>query len=188
MISANFTDGTVAFADVEVIVEDVNDVCPKFTSSEFVVYHTEPMAKDLLVALTTINDVDTVGTIVYSLSGGGDKFRIDQQGRVFTNNLVNDNVTRIEQVEYSLSVLVNDGRCVDNTKIRVVARKILVDLYRFNEPYYRYVIGEEQTLPFIIDEFTNKGGFPAKYYLMETNPAFQMNATTGKLVVKILFV
>jgi len=42
MISANFTDGTVAFADVEVIVEDVNDVCPKFTSSEFVVYHTEP--------------------------------------------------------------------------------------------------------------------------------------------------
>ena len=179
VISANFTDGTVALADVEVIVEDVNDNCPSFGTTEYTVYHTEPMVKDLLVAATSVLDTDTVGTLSYSLSGDS-QFSIDQQGRIFTNKVVNDVVHKLDNKLYELTASVSDGRCSANTKIKVVATKILVDLYRFNEPYYRFEIGEEQTVEFTISSFNNKGGFPAKYYLIENTSLFAVNETTGQ--------
>ena len=178
VISANFTDGVYALADVEVIVEDVNDVCPKFTSSEYIVYHTEPMAKDLLVAVTSINDPDTVGSILYTMTGNN-KFTIDNKGYIWTNTLINDNVTKLPELEYNLNVIVTDGVCSDTTRIRVVASKILIHNYLL-EPYYLFEISENQPAPFEVDKFTNKGGFAdAKYYLLEVNEHFEMNADTG---------
>ena len=53
IITATFTDGTVAQADVEVIVEDVNDNCPRFNSTEITVFHTEPIAQNTLCLLYT---------------------------------------------------------------------------------------------------------------------------------------
>ena len=86
LISANFTDGTVALADVEVIVEDVNDNCPRFTQTEFVTHHTEPIAKDTIVALTSVVDVDTVGQLTYTVIGDP-HFTIDSQGRIITTQV-----------------------------------------------------------------------------------------------------
>ena len=44
IITATFTDGTVAQADVEVIVEDVNDNCPRFNST--CLLYTSPSPRD----------------------------------------------------------------------------------------------------------------------------------------------
>uniref|UniRef100_A0A7M5X211 Cadherin domain-containing protein n=2 Tax=Clytia hemisphaerica TaxID=252671 RepID=A0A7M5X211_9CNID len=180
IISANFTEGTVALADVEVIVEDINDNCPRFTETEIVTHHTEPIAKDTIVALTTVNDVDTVGQITYTLVGDP-HFTIDNQGRVITSQLVNDEVRRLNARTYELTATVFDGRCSHSTRIKIMSTKILLDLYRFAEPYYYYEIGEEQKVPFLINRFRNVGGFPAKYYLLESNDHFSLNETTGEM-------
>lgn len=179
IISANFTDGTVAMADVEVIVEDVNDVCPVFASAEYLVKHTEPMAKDLLVAMTNVNDQDTVGALSYSLSGDN-QFRIDDKGRIYTNSIINDVNFKLDLKIYNLVATVSDGRCSHTTKIKVEATKILLNLYQFSEPYYRYIIGEEQARPFTVAQFQNVGGFPGKYSLLENEAkVFAINETSG---------
>ena len=184
IITATFTDGTVAKADVEVIVEDVNDNCPRFTDTQITVFHTEPIAKDVLVAITNLVDVDTVGTISYTLSGNS-QFSIDSKGRITANTVVNDIVRRIPEGEYDLTAIAFDGRCSASTKIKVKTTKVLVDLYQFDEPFYVYTIGEEQPVPFTINDFNNKGGFlGATYHLVDDSPIFKVNATTGQLYTK----
>lgn len=187
IISATFADGTVAQADVEVIVEDVNDNCPRFNSTEITVFHTEPIAKDVLVAITSMIDVDTVGTITYTLTGNS-QFSIDSKGRIFANTVINDNVRRIPEKEYDLTASVFDGRCSASTKIKVKTTKVLVDLYQFDEPFYVYRIGEEQSIPFTINVFNNKGGFmDATYHLVDDSPTFKVNASTGQYSFLIVF-
>ena len=97
--------------------------------------------------------------------------------------MVNDEVRRLNDRTYQLTATVSDGRCTGTTTIKIMSTKILLDLYRFSEPYYYFPIGEEQKVPFLINRFRNVGGFPAKYYLLETFDEFNLNATTGNFLI-----
>ena len=111
---------------------------------------------------------------------GDSQFSIDSKGRITANTVVNDNLRRIPEKEYDLVATVFDGRCSASTKIKVKTTKVLVDLYQFDEPFYVYRIGEEQTIPFTINVFNNKGGFmDATYHLVDDSPIFKVNASTG---------
>lgn len=69
-VSATFSNGVTSHVAVRINVLDVNDVCPTFSSAEYIVQHTEPLNKNLLIASTQVTDPDTTGSLSYSIQQG----------------------------------------------------------------------------------------------------------------------
>ncbi|XP_036445151.1 protocadherin Fat 4 [Colossoma macropomum] len=95
-------------ATVTVLVDDVNDMVPLFSSSSF---HTSipedaPTGSDVLLVNASDADVGQNGVISYSLSGGDGQFSINPAtGQIITSSLL-DRETRSS---YQLLVVASDG-------------------------------------------------------------------------------
>uniref|UniRef100_A0AAV2MHD2 Protocadherin Fat 4 n=1 Tax=Knipowitschia caucasica TaxID=637954 RepID=A0AAV2MHD2_KNICA len=93
---------------VVVMVEDVNDNVPLFTSSAFhtTIAEDAPTGSDVLLLNTSDSDTGLNGVISYSLSGGHGQFSINPAtGQIITSSLLD----REERATYQLLVVATDG-------------------------------------------------------------------------------
>ncbi|KAL0974270.1 hypothetical protein UPYG_G00218000 [Umbra pygmaea] len=93
---------------VNVLVEDINDNVPVFTSSTFHTTITEdaPTGTDVLLVNSSDADVGLNGDISYSLTGGNGQFSINPAtGQIITSSLLD----REAQDNYQLVVVAMDG-------------------------------------------------------------------------------
>lgn len=178
-VTANFTDGVVSKAIVEVHVLDRNDVCPKFSQNVYTVYQTEPMRDGLVIALTGVTDGDETGNLTYSIVSGDSRFIIGSDGIIRANATIETD-TMLTRINYPINIRVSDGNCHDDASVDVVSKKIVVNSYLFGEPYYVFQMSEFEEVGTIIHRFSNVGGHKGLYTLEELTPFFKMNATTGK--------
>lgn len=178
-VTANFTDGVVSKAIVEVNVLDVNDECPKFSQSVYTVYHTEPMENGLIIALTDVTDGDSSGKLTYSIVSGDNRFIIGSDGILRANATI-ETETLLTLTTYPINIRVSDGNCQDNARVDVISKKIVVNSYLFGEPYYIFQLSEFENIGRVIHRFSNIGGHKGTYRVEEQTPFFAMNASTGK--------
>uniref|UniRef100_A0A8C5N4G4 Protocadherin Fat 4 n=1 Tax=Gouania willdenowi TaxID=441366 RepID=A0A8C5N4G4_GOUWI len=93
---------------VTVLVDDVNDNVPVFTSSTFHTTITEdaPTGTDVLLVNSSDADVGVNGVISYSLTGGHGQFSINPAtGQIITSSLLD----REDRADYQLLVVATDG-------------------------------------------------------------------------------
>ncbi|XP_054647395.1 protocadherin Fat 4 isoform X2 [Dunckerocampus dactyliophorus] len=93
---------------VTVLVDDMNDNVPVFSSSSFHTSITEdaPTGTDVLLVNSSDTDVGLNGVISYSLSGGHGQFSINPAtGQIITSSLLD----REERANYQLLVVATDG-------------------------------------------------------------------------------
>ncbi|KAM4622047.1 protocadherin Fat 4 [Polymixia lowei] len=93
---------------VTVVVDDVNDNIPVFTSSTFhtTIAEDAPTGTDLLLVNSSDADVGLNGVISYSLSGGNGQFSINPAtGQIITSSLLD----REARASYQLLVVATDG-------------------------------------------------------------------------------
>ncbi|XP_029020737.1 protocadherin Fat 4 isoform X2 [Betta splendens] len=93
---------------VTVLVDDVNDNVPVFTSSTFHTSITEdaPTGTDVLLVNSSDADVGANGVVSYSLSGGRGQFSINPAtGQIITSSLLD----REDRASYQLLVVATDG-------------------------------------------------------------------------------
>ncbi|XP_029367636.1 protocadherin Fat 4 isoform X1 [Echeneis naucrates] len=93
---------------VTVLVDDVNDNVPVFTSSTFhtTIMEDAPTGTDVLLVNSSDADVGVNGVISYSLSGGHGQFSINPAtGQIITSSLLD----REDRANYQLLVVATDG-------------------------------------------------------------------------------
>ncbi|CAN9514583.1 unnamed protein product [Ophioblennius macclurei] len=93
---------------VTVLVDDVNDNVPIFTSSTFhtTIKEDAPTGTDVLLVNSSDADVGVNGVISYSLSGGHGQFSINPAtGQIITSSLLDREV----RANYQLLVMATDG-------------------------------------------------------------------------------
>uniref|UniRef100_A0A8C6NJE5 Protocadherin Fat 4 n=1 Tax=Nothobranchius furzeri TaxID=105023 RepID=A0A8C6NJE5_NOTFU len=93
---------------VTVLVDDVNDKIPVFTSPTFhtTIAEDAPTGTDVLLVNSSDTDVGINGVISYSLSGGHGQFSINPAtGQIITSSLLD----REERANYQLLVVATDG-------------------------------------------------------------------------------
>uniref|UniRef100_A0A8C7NGT1 Protocadherin Fat 4 n=1 Tax=Oncorhynchus mykiss TaxID=8022 RepID=A0A8C7NGT1_ONCMY len=93
---------------VTVLVDDVNDNVPVFTSSTFhtTIAEDAPTGTDLLLVNSSDADVGLNGIISYSLTGGNGQFSINPgTGQIITSSLLD----REARANYQLLVVATDG-------------------------------------------------------------------------------
>ena len=167
-VQANFSDGVIATAVVEINVLDVNDNCPAFASSMSMVTITEPLRAGLWIAKPTVNDADTmpVNTHMYSVSGDN-HFQIDQNGIITMKSLLESDRKqefKVVNLTVSLSDYVGCGPVTHLVSVKI--EKVLLQRYLFSERLYKFPIAEDQTTPFLIHCFKNIYGLNGTYALV----------------------
>ncbi|XP_051276283.1 LOW QUALITY PROTEIN: protocadherin Fat 4 [Dicentrarchus labrax] len=93
---------------VTVLVNDVNDNVPVFTSSNFhtTIMEDAPTGTDVLLVNSSDADVGVNGVISYSLTGGHGQFSINPAtGQIITSSLLD----REDRANYQLLVVATDG-------------------------------------------------------------------------------
>ncbi|TKS72087.1 Protocadherin Fat 4 [Collichthys lucidus] len=93
---------------ITVLVSDVNDNVPVFTSSNFhtTIMEDAPTGTDVLLVNSSDADVGVNGVISYSLTGGHGQFSINPAtGQIITSSLLN----REDRANYQLLVVATDG-------------------------------------------------------------------------------
>ncbi|XP_068596746.1 protocadherin Fat 4 [Brachionichthys hirsutus] len=93
---------------VIVLVDDVNDNVPVFTSSSFhtTIMEDAPTGTDVLLVNSSDADVGINGVISYSLTGGHGRFSINPAtGQIITSSLLD----REDRANYQLLVVATDG-------------------------------------------------------------------------------
>ncbi|XP_029297315.1 LOW QUALITY PROTEIN: protocadherin Fat 4 [Cottoperca gobio] len=93
---------------VTVLVDDVNDNVPVFTSSTFhtTIMENAPTGADVLLVNSSDADVGVNGVISYSLTGGHGQFSINPAtGQIITSSLLD----REDRANYQLLVVATDG-------------------------------------------------------------------------------
>nr|XP_006814197.1 PREDICTED: protocadherin Fat 3-like [Saccoglossus kowalevskii] len=114
---------------VYIDIMDINDVTPQFSESSYVAYVNEAVAMDTSVIQIQASDVDTVGTLVYSVEGS-DSFKVDNtSGIVKTVDLLD----REMQDMYEVQLSVNDG--IHSTSVNVT---IYVEDNNDNSPVFEF--------------------------------------------------
>ena len=148
-VSATFADGVISRTTVQIIVLDVNDECPSFTTEETVVTLTEPLNVGLVVAQLTVvdNDTDAVNTHSYSVMTDYLNFAVNQKGLVYVDKLF-ESATNLTSFKTNMTVSLTDfNSCgVVTHMITVIINKILIQEYAFNKPMYIFPLNED-TLP-----------------------------------------
>lgn len=97
-----------SFGQVKIEVIDKNDSPPVFGEDKLVISVSEDLLIGHQVATLTASDLDTVGTITYSLVGGDDgKFMLEPtKGQL----MLRDSLDRETRSEYKLTVRADDGQ------------------------------------------------------------------------------
>ena len=171
-----FANGVLSSVLVTIKVQDVNDECPTFTRALYIVKHTEPIHPGLIVALSDAIDIDTVGTLTYSISGDS-RFSINEKGEITTNiqiETTNRNTTTIP-----LNVHVTDGKCNDKANVSIVVNTLLLDSYLFPKPFYEYTFSESINVPHFVGTFVNSY-HNATYTMVGTDTFFSIEPQSGK--------
>ena len=94
------------FATVVVNVLNKDDVCPVITPATQIVHITEPVVADTIVAAVQAKDIDSKD-LVFTLTGGGNVFKIDQYGSIRTSGYLD--IAKSEK--HLLIATVTDGVC-----------------------------------------------------------------------------
>nr|CAG4640600.1 EOG090X0007 [Eulimnadia texana] len=114
-----------SIAKVRVKVIDKNDSPPVFRDSNQVITVSEDLQIGQVVASLTATDLDTLGTVRYSLVSGDDgKFTLDpSKGSL----ILRDTLDRESRSEYKLVVQADDGEQHTDTTITITVFKILYE-------------------------------------------------------------
>lgn len=187
-VKAVFSDGVTSLAEVTIIVLDVNDECPQFTTSSTTVYITEPSRAGTYVTQAVVTDQDTssLNTHTFSLSGDN-AFQIDARGVVTVKSYYQSS-RKVSTFEHNMTITINDAGCTPRTQaLTVVVFKVLLQEYIFSRPMYKYEISEDQTVPHLIDCFKNLFNHTGVYRLKYTNSTCFSLSSTGLFVYSSFF-
>ena len=170
------------YTRVVIIVRDVDDNCPSFTTpSQITTRYSSPIKTDTIVGRVQLADSDSQYNHVLSVTDSTN-FKIDSNGNIRTARILESLV----QLNYSFNVTATNSRC---TVISQVALTLEVHptpmTYMFTDNgNYEETVFENKG---VVSKFTIvpriQGNYsPVAYSIVETTSMFAINSNSGKKV------
>lgn len=171
-----------SFADVEISVEDVNDLPPKFISSSFsaAVYLPAPSETEVLQVSASDGDTRLFANLTFSIISPShfERFDISETSGVVTVK----NASLLEETVYQVEVQVSDGNFTDNAVLVISCKTLPPSDLKFTRVTYNTSVLEGISLASDIAEVRAVGysvGEIVSYSIVTPSDLFVISESTG---------
>lgn len=171
-----------SFADVEISVEDVNDLPPKFISSSFsaAVYLPTPSGTEVLQVSASDGDTRLFANLTFSIMTPSyfELFDISETSGVVTVK----NASLLEEIVYQVEVQVSDGNFTDNVVLVISGKALPPSDLKFTRETYNTSVLEGISLASDIAEVRAVGysvGEFVSYSIVTPSDLFVISESTG---------